>query len=194
VNFLAHFHCAWPNTGLIAGGLEGDYCKGPLRGALHADIEAGVKLHRAIDAFTDTHPVVVALRREFPDDLRRYAGILIDISFDHFLTKHWSRYSAMSLEAFTLRVYQVLDEHMALLSVDCQKMAARLQQYDVLNRYGDWSAVAATATRVGERFRRGNPLLHVQQSLDPLEKTLESAFLTFYPQLLAYTGPAASRH
>jgi len=30
VNFLAHFHLAGPDGGLIAGGLEGDYFKGPL--------------------------------------------------------------------------------------------------------------------------------------------------------------------
>ncbi len=53
MNFLAHFHLAWPDEGLVAGGLEGDYIKGPLRGALPPDLERGIKLHRAIDAYTD---------------------------------------------------------------------------------------------------------------------------------------------
>ena len=61
MNFLAHFHLAWPDEGLVAGGLEGDYYKGPLRGDLPRDIERGVQLHRAIDAYTDGHPAHTAI-------------------------------------------------------------------------------------------------------------------------------------
>lgn len=188
MNFLAHFHLAWPDSGLIAGGLEGDYYKGPLRGDLHPDIERGVKLHRHVDAYTDSHQAIVELRRAFPKNLRRYAGILIDIAFDHYLTLHWSRYGAVPLDEFTQSIYAVLDEHNALLSVDSQKMAERLVNYDVLSRYHDWDAVAATASRVGERFQRGNPMLAVQRELEPLREQLESTFLCFYPQLVAATS------
>ena len=86
MNYLAHFHLAWPDPGLVVGGLEGDYYKGPLRGDLPGDIESGVRLHRAIDAYTDAHPVSRQLRSAFPEKLRRYAGILVDLSFDHFLS------------------------------------------------------------------------------------------------------------
>ena len=79
MNFLAHFHLAWPDEGLITGGLEGDYIKGPLHGALPPQIERGIRLHRAIDAYTDGHPLIQQLRRDLPPGLRRYAGILIDL-------------------------------------------------------------------------------------------------------------------
>ena len=193
MNFLAHFHLAWPDGGLIAGGLEGDYYKGPLRGDLHPAIERGVKLHRNIDAYTDSHPAIVELRSAFPGSLRRYAGILIDIAFDHYLTRHWSRYNTLPLDEFTRSVYRVLGEHEALLSTGSQKMAERLVNYDVLNRYHDWGAVAATASRVGERFRRGNPLLAVHGELQPLREQLESTFLCFYPQLVVFAGAQHSR-
>ena len=73
MNFLAHFHLAWPDEGLIAGGLEGDYYKGPLRGDLPSGLEQGVRLHRAIDAYTDSHPRVeaVASRPRAAAELRR---------------------------------------------------------------------------------------------------------------------------
>lgn len=187
MNFLAHFHLAWPDRGLVAGGLEGDYCKGPLRGRLDTDIERGIRLHRAIDAYTDTHALIVDLRRLFPQDLRRYAGILIDISFDHYLTNHWSRYSEMPLSEFNRSIYQILLEHEPLLSTNCLKMAKRIVDYDVLNRYHDWDAVPATATRVGERFRRGNPLQEVQEKMEPLRQEMEASFLAFYPDLLEFS-------
>jgi len=188
MNFLAHFHLAWPDSGLIAGGLEGDYLKGPLRGELDPAIECGVKLHRAIDAYTDCHPVIVELRRQFPTGLRRYAGILIDISFDHYLTVHWSKYSAVSLPDFNKSVYRALVEHETLLSAKSRQMLRRLVNFDILNRYHDWDAVTATATRIGERFRRGNPLLDVHREMEPAREKLEPAFLAFYPELQAFSS------
>ena len=186
MNFLAHFHLAWPDAGLVAGGLEGDYFKGPLRGELPTQLERGIKLHRAIDAYTDGHILVQQLRREFPPNLRRYAGILIDLSFDHYLSLHWSRFSDTPLSPFNTAVYRTLVEHEAFFSDDARMMLARLQKYDILNLYLTWETVPATAKRIGERFKRHNPFLDVDRGLSPLKGALERAFLNFYPQLQSY--------
>jgi acyl carrier protein phosphodiesterase len=190
VNFLAHFHLAWPDEGLIAGGLEGDYFKGVLRGQLPAHVERGVKLHRAIDAYTDAHPLILQLRREFPPRLRRYAGILIDLCFDHYLSLHWTRFSCVSLPDFSANVYRILGAQESTLSDDARRMTARLIEHDVLNLYLEWSTVTATAARIGQRFRRDNPFLDVDRELSPAKDTLERTFLDFYPQLEAFCGKA----
>ena len=186
MNFLAHFHLAWPDEGLIAGGLEGDYYKGVLRGQLPAHVERGVKLHRAIDAYTDGHPMILQLRRELPPGLRRYAGILIDLSFDHYLSLHWTRFSSVSLPDFSRAVYRILDAQESALSDGARRMTARLIEYDVLNLYREWGTVTATAARIGERFRRDNPFLDLERVLSPSKDTLERTFLDFYPQLEAF--------
>ncbi len=183
MNFLAHFHLAWPEPGLVAGALEGDYLKGPLRGQRPADIEAGVRLHRAIDAYTDSHPVMEDLRQAFPTHLRRYAGILIDISFDHYLSLAWSRYHRQPLPDFALAVYSVLEHRHDQLGAGAQRMARRLVEYDILTCYHRWDAVTGTAERIGERLRRGNALAGVEPALTPLRPALESAFTAFYPEL-----------
>lgn len=187
MNFLAHFHLAWPHPGLIAGGLEGDYYKGPVGDDLLPAIADGVVLHRAVDAFTDSHPIVAELRREFPDSLRRYAGILIDLSFDHYLTRNWTLYSALELTAFNEQAYSALDSHARDLSQGAQRMHLRLREYDILNCYHRWQNVTASASRIGERLRRGNPLRNVAPGLDPLRPSLEAAFLEFYPQLQRFS-------
>ena len=74
MNFLAHFHLAWPDQDLVAGGLEGDYHKGPVDASLSDGLQRGVRLHRAIDAYTDSHPALAGLRQEFTPRLRRFAG------------------------------------------------------------------------------------------------------------------------
>lgn len=187
MNFLAHFHLAWPDPGLVAGGLEGDYYKGPLRGDLPGDIERGVRLHRAIDAYTDAHPVSLQLRSAFPEELRRYAGILIDLSFDHFLSVHWSRFSNVSLDQFNQQVYRTLADHQQDLSAGSQRMLASLVEYDILGLYVDWSAIPASAERIGRRFRRDNPFLGISDALEGERERLEDGFLSFYPDLQAFT-------
>ncbi|MFT4823936.1 MAG: acyl carrier protein phosphodiesterase [Halioglobus sp.] len=187
MNFLAHFHLAWPDEGMIAGGLEGDFYKGLLPGDLPEHILRGVKLHRAIDAFTDNHALIVELRTHFPTPLRRYAGILIDLSFDHYLTQHWSKYSRLKLTDFNSRVCRILNTHEAHLSEGSRTMLGRIQEYDILNLYHDWDTVTATATRIGERFQRGNPLLDVDTQLPPIKHELERTFLEFYPKLLTFS-------
>jgi len=186
LNYLAHFHLAWPDDELVAGGLEGDYFKGPLRGQLPPGIERGVQLHRAIDGYTDSHPAVAGLRGEFSPELRRYAGILIDLSFDHYLSRHWAEFSDMERGKFHRGVYRSLEQQRPQLGSGARRMLGRLVAHDILGAYHDWETIPASAARVGERFRRGNPLQHVDRELRQRRSALERAFLDFYPDLLHF--------
>ncbi len=188
MNFLAHFQLAWPDEGLVLGALEGDYYKGPVGNNIPDDVARGVRLHRAIDAFTDSHHHVAELRRAFPEGLRRYAGILIDLGFDHYLTRHWQRFSNDTLPEFNATVLQTLQGRSDTLSVNSRRMLDRLAEYDILNRYHDWRSVTGSAERIGERFRRGNPLVAIESQVDPLRRPIEQTFLAFYPELQAFVS------
>lgn len=186
MNFLAHFHLAWPDDELVAGGLEGDYFKGPLRGQLPLGIERGVQLHRAIDGYTDRHPAVETLRREFQGGLRRYAGILIDLSFDHFLSRHWEQFADLELNEFNSSVYRSLEQQREHLSPSAQRMHARLVEHDLLGLYQQWNTVPASAERIGTRFRRENPFTGIEGELELRREQLEETFLEFYPDLVEF--------
>ncbi len=188
MNFLAHFHLAWPDEGLVAGGLEGDFYKGPLRGDLPGHLERGVRLHRAVDAYTDGHPLISQLRTAFPAELRRYAGILLDLCFDHYLCRHWDRFSATPQGEFNSAVYRLLARHEVHMSQAARHMLARMVEYDLLGRYREWETVVHSAERIGRRFRRGNPLVDVDLPLAPVRRLLERTFLDFYPELLAFSA------
>lgn len=188
MNFLAHFHLAWPDEGLVAGGLEGDYYKGPLGDDLPAPLEKGVRLHRAIDAYTDQHSAVHQLRRDFPPRLRRFAGILIDLCFDHYLHRHWYEFSDTPMPEFTGQVYRILGDHQHLMSQGSRAMFTRMVEHDILGLYESWDTVPASAARIGERFSRHNPLTEVDRELTPVRDRIEQAFLDFYPDLQAFAA------
>ena len=183
MNYLAHFHLAWPDEDLLAGGLEGDYFKGPLQQQLPSGLERGVRLHRAIDAYTDQHPELAELRAAFGPELRRYAGILVDLSFDHFLSVHWQRYSEESLDDFNRSVYRGLNTRRHHFSPAARRMLDRLVQHDLLGRYTEWESIPASASHIGERFSRGNPFLGIEGQLSAMRPHLERTFVSFYPQL-----------
>ncbi|MCB1678373.1 MAG: DUF479 domain-containing protein [Halioglobus sp.] len=193
MNYLAHFHLAWPDPGLVAGGLEGDFYKGTLRGELPAALERGVRLHRAIDAYTDRHPLVHRLRREFPPDLRRYAGILVDLCFDHYLSVHWQTFANIPMEEFKQAVYGHLREHESALSHGSRTLLQGMVRYDILGGYLDWDSVPAGAARIGQRLRRDNPLGAVATTLVPLRDSLERTFLDFYPELQRFCARQKAR-
>lgn len=188
MNFLAHFHLAWPTTGLVVGALEGEYYRGALDPSLDQELARGIALHRAIDAFTDQHPYVAELRSEFPASLRRFAGILIDLGFDHSLSKQWHSFSPHTLSAFSEQVLDVLHRHEHALSERSRAMLGGLTQHQLLTRYDDWSMVPASAERVGTRFKRGNPLKNIEQAMTPLRPLIDDTFTRFYPELQQFVA------
>ena len=116
MNFLAHLYLAKGDDDLMLGALLGDFVRG--RRAMwtfpYATRE-GIRLHRKIDKITDQSRQVKALRKQFPGEFRRYAGIVIDLAFDYELAKDWSSYSDISLEQFDDEVRDLLAKHQELL-------------------------------------------------------------------------------
>ncbi len=108
MNYLAHLHLGGPQPAQLLGSLYGDFVKGRLQGQWPGEIERAIQLHRRIDAFTDSHPLVHAAKRRFPLERRRFAGVLLDVFFDHCLARDWNDYADEPLPQFVERVYGTL--------------------------------------------------------------------------------------
>lgn len=187
MNYLAHLHLGGDQPAEMLGSLYGDFVKGPLRGHYPADIEAAIRLHRQIDSFTDQHPVVLAAKRRFPEARRRYAGILLDIFFDHCLALHWQRFSNEPLADFTQRVYGVLQTSPTLperLAYIAPLMAAQ----DWLGSYSDFQVLSQVIRGMQRRLSRPESLHGAMAELEMLYLTLEQDFLLFYPELMHFAG------
>lgn len=103
MNFLAHLWLTDQARLPLAGAILGDGLRGALPPHLPEPLARSVRLHRRVDAETDSHPLVAAARRRFAPGPRRYAGILIDVLLDHALARDWAHYSAEPLPAFASR-------------------------------------------------------------------------------------------
>jgi len=92
----------------MIGNFIADHIKGNQFTHLSSEIQQGIKLHREIDTFTDAHKITRTSKRRLHKRYGLFAGIIIDIFYDHYLAKNWSDYSAMPLGIYVNSVYQLL--------------------------------------------------------------------------------------
>jgi len=192
MNFLAHLYLAPDDDEALLGSIMGDFVKGPLRGEHSPGIESGLALHRRIDAFTDAHSVVRRSRERIGPARRRYAGIMVDMFYDHYLARDWARYGAQPLNQFAQRVYAVLEAQRHLLPVTLQRIAPMMRHDDWLWSYRDPQAISRALERMGERLKRGNALLGAGADLADNYAGLGEDFHEFFPQLIAFAHAARS--
>ena len=111
MNYLAHLYLSGPDTGVRVGNFIGDYVKGNSYTRYPPSIQKGIILHRKIDTFTDLHPVFRESTRHFQPIYRRYAGVVADIVYDHFLAANWEQFSAQTLKNFVSESHRILMSH-----------------------------------------------------------------------------------
>ncbi|MHC8399622.1 acyl carrier protein phosphodiesterase [Pseudomonas sp. MDT1-17] len=185
MNYLAHLHLGGQRPGQLLGSLYGDFVKGRLQGQFEPEIEAAIQLHRSIDVFTDRHPLVDVSLSRFSLTRRRYAGIVLDVFFDHCLARDWTLYADRPLEQFTSDVYRVLSaepqlpERLALI-------APHMMANDWLGSYREFAVLEQVLRGISRRLTRPEELAAAMQELRVLYEPLSDDFRLFYPQLQTF--------
>ena len=193
MNLLAHALLAAPDADLMLGGLIGDFVRGRVDPMLPSGVRAGIALHRAIDGYTDLHADVTAARALFVPPLRRYAGVLLDIWFDHLLARGWSAYSREPLDVFSRRVRGLLDEREDLVPERMRGFVAYLHAHDLPAAYRDLPMIGDVLHGISRRFKRANPVASALPALIALNAPLQECFDTFFPQLAAFAENERAR-
>lgn len=158
MNYLAHIYLSGTDGDVQVGGLLGDFVKGSLQGQLPANIELGIRLHRALDMATDQHPLFRQALARLPSPWRRYGGILLDVYFDHLLAQHWHRYHSVVLGDYCRDFYRHLSRHEPLLPERAQHFCRIAPQVNWLESYADGGKIPRMLDNVGRRLRRPVPL------------------------------------
>ncbi len=189
MNYLAHAFLANQSDEALVGGLMGDFLKGRISEELPKKIRQGVIDHRGIDRFTDAHASVLDSKKLVSPLRRRFAGIMVDIFFDHFLARHWSQYSADPLQVFTTRVYETMYQHWHLLPDRLRKVLPLMADEDWLASYRNIDAIHASINGISlRRIRRKNSLHQGATELEQNYSQFESHFFDFFPDLIEFSA------
>lgn len=184
MNHLAHVLLAGDDEELQLGGMLGDFVHGrPDSLQFPPRVIAGIQLHRAIDVYTDAHPEVLAAKALLPSPYRRYAGILLDMWFDHCLARDFSRWSGLSLQARSDALRALLQRYDALLPPALRRFRGYMEVHGLPAGYADRDVLGHALAGIGQRLSRANPLDSALPVLVAREPELQQRFEVFFPQL-----------
>jgi len=183
MNILAHALLAAPDADRMFGSLIGDFVRGAIDPTLPPGVRSGVALHRSIDTYTDAHADVAAARALFVPPFRRYAGILLDVWFDHLLARQWVRYGEGALEEFSDNVRALLALNRARVPERMRAFVAYLGAHDLPAAYRETAMVGDVLRGMSRRLSRANPLEDALPVLVALHAPLQRCFDVFFPAL-----------
>ncbi|MEM9830117.1 MAG: ACP phosphodiesterase [Bacteroidota bacterium] len=183
MNLLAHFYLSHATPSLIVGSFLGDFVKGKQYEKYDSSIVKGILLHREVDYFTDFHPTFLKSKRRLVDQHRHYAGVIVDIFYDHFLAKNWKEYSEIPLKAFTQQVYRTLHQQHALLPTKAQRVLHYMSQYNWLLHYAKLDGIAKTLQGMEKRSPYSNQMGSATRDLQDDYEDYEQEFSGFFAEI-----------
>lgn len=192
MNHFAHLVLSQPTLESTVGNLLGDFARGVDAETLTPAVRAGLDNHRAVDRFTDAHPRVIEMKRAFSRARRRFAGIALDIYFDHLLIHHWELFERRDLESLIGEFYLRMEAGRALMPGDnMRRVTKRMIDYDWFGSYRDLDAVAESLDRVAARIRFRNDFANAIEDLLRHRDLIREGFIEFYPELESHVAELA---
>jgi acyl carrier protein phosphodiesterase len=189
MNYLAHLLLADDSDASRIGNLLGDFTRGlisDLEKKFPAEVVRGIRMHRAVDRFTDSHSAFKSARGLLQPERRRFAGIVVDIFYDHFLCVHWHDYSDIPLADFIASVYRALEEHPEWRAGRLAEVFPLMRDEDWLMRYSTVEGVHNTLLRVSRRSHRIAGIAHASDDLRTHYPSFQALFHRFMPDLLEF--------
>lgn len=195
MNFLAHLVLAAPDGKSMIGNLMPDLVVGRLPAELHPDVALGVQLHRRVDRFTDTHPVVGQTKARLREHHGLFAGILVDVFYDHLLAADWRRWRDQTLDDFARFAYQQMAGDIHHAPPTMREALTRMADQNWLCCYATVAGVELTLQRMSERLSRRmkrtfDVPLATADLIDQLA-LLRADFDRFFPLLIAHADKTA---
>lgn len=193
MNYLAHIQLAHTTNTSLVGNFLGDFVKGSDLTHLPDNIQKGIRLHRSIDSFTDSHDCVSTLRSTFPRNIRRMSGVVIDIYFDHLLSLHWDKYNNATMKSILEVFYDQLENTHAKVGGRFTEVKIGLLQHKWLHEYEQKKAVIRAFHQIEKRLKYKITFANEAANfIDQNHDEMSQVFNDFYPQLIGYCKDIAN--
>ena len=183
MNFLAHLFLSGNPSELMVGNFIADSVKGGALDNFSEGIQQGVKLHRAIDRYTDNHAEMLKSKERLRPRYKKYAPVITDIFYDHFLAVNWQDYAVVSLRDYTNQVYKYLNEYYATFPDRSKQFYDYMIKYDILFAYAKTEGIEKVMQGMS---RRAHFISGMETAVEELVKDYEdykTEFQSFFPDL-----------
>lgn len=183
MNYLAHFALSNYHEEKLVGNFLTDLMHKSFFGNFSLEIQVGYILHQHIDSFTDRHQLVLEAKSLLSKRSRRYAGILLDMYFDHLLIEHWNLFYEDEISTFISHVYDVLGKYEESFPSKAQIFSQRLKEHDLLNSYADIEGIKWALRRIDKRLKKPVGLDEMLNEIVENKEQISKLFIPFYSEL-----------
>ena len=186
MNFLAHLKLSGDHEYIMLGNFIADHIRGNKISHLPQEVIDGIMLHRKIDYYTDHHPEFMKSRARLHKKYHKYAGVIADVIYDHFLAKNWNDYSEYHLSSFTTYSYGILLRHYSLLPSRTKKILPFFIMQNWLTSYRKFEGLRRSFQYLAKRANfKSNMEYAVEDLIDDYE-LYEAEFRAFFPDIATY--------
>lgn len=192
MNFLAHIYLSGDNDLIKIGNFMADGIRGKHFENYPLEIQKGIILHRAIDTFTDAHSVFRQSTKRLHENYHHYAGVIIDVFYDHFLAKNWNTYSDEKLEDFVSRFYQSLQDNHIILSERTKGMMPYMIEHNWLVSYRTVEGINRILTQMDHRTKNESKMRFATIELLEFYSEFENEFNNFFKELILFSNTKIS--
>ena len=184
MNFLAHIYLSGEDDFVKIGNFMAD----SIRGSQYLDypnsLQKGILLHRHIDSFTDSHPIYRKSKHRLHEKYGHYSGVIMDIAYDHFLAKNWSKYSNEKLEDYAANFYQLMQDNYEILTERTKGMLPYMIGRNWLVSYATIPGLEMILFQMDYRTKHR---AHMQEAIVEIQDfytEFESEFFQFFEELV----------
>lgn len=185
MNFLAHSYLSFSEEQLV-GNMIADFVKNRDVARLPESIQKGIKLHRAIDTFTDAHLLIHEAKAPFRPLVRLYSGAFVDVAFDYFLANDTTENSQREWQEHSQRVYAVLRRYEEFLPEVFKKVLDKMQQDDWLYNYRNEWGIEYSFRNVVNKAQFLDKTINVFPAFLANKDFLREKYEIFFPEIKSF--------
>lgn len=186
MNYLAHIYLSGNSEEIKVGNFIGDFVKGNRHQQFPEQVAYGIILHRRIDSFTDQHDTVRECIKLLRPGYGKYAGIVTDIFFDHFLASNWNDYGIDSLRHFTKNAHTIFLSNFGLLPFRVKQFLPFLIYHKRLESYANRENLFTVLEIMSRHTSLPANSEWAIQILNQEYHQFEAFFQSFFPELIDY--------
>ncbi|SKB75257.1 acyl carrier protein phosphodiesterase [Maribacter arcticus] len=187
MNFLAHIYLSFNDKEITIGNFIADSIRGNKFDHLPKNVQKGIKLHRFIDTYTDTHEIPKISSKRLHANYSHYSRVIVDIYYDHYLAKNWSKYSDTPLDVFVDSFYDLLEDNYEILPDGVRRMMPYMITDNWIYNYSKMEGIARVLNGMNRRTKNKSKMNFAILDLEEHYDAFEEEFTEFFEQLILFS-------
>jgi acyl carrier protein phosphodiesterase len=189
MNYLAHAYLSFGHPQILLGNMISDFVKGKKQFDYDPMVQKGIKLHRAIDSFTDDHPATKEMKKIFKPVYGLYAGAFADIVYDYFLANDKKEFATdENLQQFSQNTYSLLEKQLENAPQIFQQIFPHMKTHNWLYNYRNEWAIGKSFAGMAQRAKYINESGSAFELFENNIPVMQPCYDAFFPLLKKYAG------